>query len=98
VHVLVNKRRIYKNAQYTQFQEVDEHLVCLISVAHSLWSKNVSVQFTADHTVPVPHYDIICATSSIFFKNFIGYHTVLPPYMLEHTLALAQYLLVLPVP
>ena len=97
VHVLVNKRRIYINAQFTQFQEVDGHLICLVSVSQSLWSNSVSVQFTADHTVSVPYYDLICATSSIFLKNFLQLcPVVLTIYMLAHTRALAMYLLILP--
>jgi hypothetical protein len=68
--MLVNKRRFYINAQFTQLQEVDEHLLCLASVSQPLWSNNFSVQFTTDHTVPVPHHDIICTASSIFLKNF----------------------------
>jgi len=97
--MLVNKRRIYINAQFTQFQEVDEHLMCLVSVSQSLWSDSVSVQFTTDHTVPVPHYDFICATSSIIFKNFFQLcPTVLTLHMWAHTLALAMYLLVLHLP
>lgn len=52
---------------------IDEHLTCLRNPSQSVSSRNVSVWFFTIHTVPVSHFDGVCLTFSILFKNFFSY-------------------------
>ena len=37
-----------------------------------MWSNNVLVWFLSNNAIPVPQYDAVCVTFSIFLKNFFN--------------------------